>query len=87
MVEVKYRRKAVRIGDTFRKTDATRWIWRVTHFLQPTSQYPHVRIARMDVAGDVRVFALAALLDHRLFSPVDRPGSRHWLPAENGGQD
>ena len=65
------RRSTVEVGDLFKKTDATRWIWQVAEVFQPVGHQPHARLFRRNLAHDVRVFALSALRDGRLFIPVD----------------
>jgi len=76
----------VQVGDTFKKTDATRWLWQVAEIFQPSGHCPHARLVRRNVAHDVRVFSLAALCDRRLFAPVDDRSTRERAPVRPVGQ-
>ena len=60
-------RNKVSIGDYLRKTNSTDWVWQVIEFVTPAGHQPHARLLCMDHPADVRMFAVAALKDRRLF--------------------
>lgn len=60
-------RNNVSLGDYVRKTNSTDWVWQVIEFVTPTGHQPHARLVCMDHPADVRMFAVAALRDRRLF--------------------
>jgi hypothetical protein len=82
---LKSRRKPVQVGDTFKKADATRWLWQVAEIFQPSGHCLHARLVRKNVAHDVRVFSLVALGDRRLFAPVDDRRSHECTPVRPAG--
>ena len=63
-------RMQIAIGDLFRKTNSTNWIWQVENIFTPTGHSPHARLSRSDFSSDTRIFSLSALKDTRLFVPV-----------------
>jgi hypothetical protein len=82
---VKPLRKPVQVGDTFKKADATCWLWQVAEIFQPSGHCLHARLVRKNVAHDVRVFSLFALCDRRLFSPFDDQRSRERAAIRSAG--
>jgi hypothetical protein len=75
----------VQVGDTFKKADATRWLWQVAEIFQPSGHCLHARLVRKNVTHDVRVFSLIALCDRRLFAPVDDGRARECAPIRPVG--
>jgi len=70
-------RNTVSIGDYLRKTNSTDWVWQVIEFVTPAGHQPHARLLCMNQPADVRMFAVAALKDRRLFvSATTREQSR-----------
>lgn len=80
------RRFRIEIGDTFKKVDATSWVWLVVDIFQPKGHRLHARLIRRGAREDCRVFSLAALQDRRLFVPSKEKawhdGKRAPLPNE-----
>lgn len=60
-------RNNVSLGDYLRKTNSTNWVWQVIEFVTPAGHQPHARLLCVDHPADVRMFAVAALRDRRLF--------------------
>lgn len=61
------KRKDITVGDLFCKANSTNWVWKVAEFVTPAGHMPHVRLVRTNYPSDIRMFALAALKDKRLF--------------------
>lgn len=61
------KRVDITIGDLVRKTNSTNWVWQVAEFVTPTGHKPHARLVRVNNPSDMRIFAIAALKDRRLF--------------------
>jgi len=68
-------RDNISLGDYVRKTNSTDWVWQVIEFVTPAGHQPHARLLCMNHPADVRMFALAALRDRRLFvnAPERKP--------------
>jgi len=60
----------IAVGDLFRKTNSTNWVWQVREIFAPAGHCPHARLFRPNDPADERVFSLSALKDKRLFIPV-----------------
>lgn len=74
-------RNNVSLGDYVRKTNSTDWVWQVIEFVTPVGHQPHARLLCMDHPADVRMFAVAALRDRRLFENAARRDEQR-APAE-----
>ena len=73
-------RNSVSIGDYVRKTNSTDWVWQVIEFVTPAGHQPHARLLCVDHPADVRMFAVAAIKDRRLFVNAVKRERREGLP-------
>ena len=69
-------KNSVTVGDTFQKTDATKWSWEVELIFTPIGHPPHARIYRRDFPSETRVFSVSALLEQRLFRRIAHLGAK-----------
>jgi hypothetical protein len=74
-------RNNISIGDYVRKTNSTDWVWQVIEFVTPTGHQPHARLLCMDHPADVRMFAVAALRDRRLFVNAANRAQSRGMPS------
>ena len=65
-------RITVKVGDLFRKTNSTNWIWQVGGIFTPHGHRPHARLFRANDPADERIFSVSALCDKHLFIPSGR---------------
>lgn len=56
-------------GQRFQKADGTGIVFEVIELVERANM-PHARLSRADNPAEVRVFALTALLDKRMFVPA-----------------
>lgn len=60
------------VGSLYQAVDAMWTAWVVRQVLRlPTEALPHVRLQRVDAPGEYKSVSLDALLDERLYRPLD----------------
>ncbi len=64
--------ETVAIGDLFSKIDKHQSTWEVVEIVTPTGHQPHARLACVDRPSDLRMIAIAALHDKRLYLDAGR---------------
>lgn len=74
-------RNNVSLGDFLRKTNSTDWVWQVVEFVTPAGHQPHARLLCVNHPADIRMFAVAALRDRRLFVNAPKRERRERLPS------
>ena len=65
-------RTTVAVGELFRKTNSTDWIWQVGGIFTPRGHRPHARLFRASDPADERIISVSALCDKYLFIPLGR---------------
>lgn len=76
--------ETVAIGDLFSKIDKHQSTWEVVEIVTPTGHQPHARLACVDRPTDLRMIAIAALHDKRLYLDAGRSDrlERDHLPID-----
>lgn len=76
--------ETVAIGDLFSKIDKHQSTWEVVEIVTPTGHQPHARLACVDRPSDLRMIAIAALHDKRLYLDAGRSDrlERDHLPID-----
>lgn len=64
--------ETVAIGDLFSKIDKHQSTWEVVEIVTPAGHQPHARLACVDRPSDLRMIAIAALHDKRLYLDAGR---------------